>query len=915
MTGASDDSLNNVGLMSNDPFFVDPNIGASAFTNSSLLSSSSVMSSSKFSDNFWGDSGSSRVTSDTQFNTLSQPKTQSAVPKIQTETWDSVPHYATTQRNTRPSHQYPSSDLPRNTLRVALPPEDVSQRSSSPGGGITTHNSGSYGSILELEASPRRFRKHEIPDFYAASQDSLTFNYGSGRYGSEFDSLGSLDGDQSLSIPMPSEPPPALPQRPPKLSSVSPPPLPPKKQSVVMGTSVISQRLETSVTQPSSSVTSNDIYDFIHENTPAPTATSPAPPLPSKENDIPLEVLVKMSVVELSQRMLDGKLPAHLSGMSLFELVEYISKQTREMNEAQSQSKSQENLEKTQPPDIKSSFSDNFETKKTSQLESTDNFSSLEFSGLSQNSSLRYESQKYSYDPILTKLTSSSRTSESITSSRLSPQPPPLPEKSPALTSSTGAGFDDDFSKLSSMSTSTSAQEQSSTDPNQFDKYAVFRELQMEEEISNAWKSPTEEFMEIPEAEVEPIAEPLQLEEPIVEENEEFHESYEEPANLLNDTSTEEVNNDQFNNESFVQEEPFIPNDNVLDLGYIPDRTTDQVEEPTTIPDTIPEIKIDEEQNLFDDQFGDSFNYQAENQVVETNDGNSVQQNYSKTCNGQAIAIQDDMHEPETIAETVEHGHGHQMVDNPAFDDNFGATIENVQLETTKSDNENVTSDKSGWATFDDEQSFEFSSFLSKEEQNSLLNNTQNTQPKSDGFDSDWSRVSFQPRSQSTDPSQESVKPKKFDPFSNRPGTEPPKEWSDAWNDNSQDGLNIDEAFQSSASSHKDKSQSSLKLSNDSIFNNPFTDNFVTMDRQSGAVSATPPVFEGELPCDRTSNTSRQSYQSGEFVDTLDVFDENNSFANSNFKIQAKTVSGMTNSESVDIFKVSADPFDDDFFK
>ena len=41
--------------------------------------------------------------------------------------------------------------------------------------------------------------------------------------------------------------------------------------------------------------------------------------------------MVKMSVVELSQRMMEGKLPAHLSGILLFELMDFISKQTKEV--------------------------------------------------------------------------------------------------------------------------------------------------------------------------------------------------------------------------------------------------------------------------------------------------------------------------------------------------------------------------------------------------------------------------------------------------------------------------------------------------------------------------------------------------------------------------------------------------------
>ena len=58
LTGASDDSLNNVGLNMSDPFFVESNLGASAgvsdsaYTNS-FMSSSSALSSSKLSDSFW----------------------------------------------------------------------------------------------------------------------------------------------------------------------------------------------------------------------------------------------------------------------------------------------------------------------------------------------------------------------------------------------------------------------------------------------------------------------------------------------------------------------------------------------------------------------------------------------------------------------------------------------------------------------------------------------------------------------------------------------------------------------------------------------------------------------------------------------------------------------------------------------
>ena len=179
LTGASDDSLNNVGLHMSDPFFVESNLGASsvadsAYTNT-FVSSSSALSSSKFADSFWSPVPAS---------------TPPQVPRITTE----ATHLASSQRPPRPSH---GPSLCSNQLRVALPPEDATRRSSSPG--LNTQTSNTYGSILELEASPRRFRKHEIPDFYAASQDSLAFNYGSGRYGGAV-SLDSIDDSLESSL-------------------------------------------------------------------------------------------------------------------------------------------------------------------------------------------------------------------------------------------------------------------------------------------------------------------------------------------------------------------------------------------------------------------------------------------------------------------------------------------------------------------------------------------------------------------------------------------------------------------------------------------------------------------------------------------------------------------------------------------
>ena len=70
--------------------------------------------------------------------------------------------------------------------------------------------------------------------------------------------------------------------------------------------------------------------------------------------------------------------------------------------------------------------------------------------------------------------------------------------------------------------------------------------------------------------------------------------------------------------------------------------------------------------------------------------------------------------------------------------------------------------------------------------------------------------------------------------------------------------------------------------------------------------SATPPVYEG----DRISNASELSFQSGEILrQESDLFIHEPAF--NEFKIEAK----VSKSDSVNIFSVAEDPFDDDFFK
>ena len=843
LTGASSDSVNNVGV--NISEFVDPNSvppsqqsqqsQQSHYTNS-VLSSSSCLSTSRYSDSLWCSPATATTTSspprslDTGLGaSYSRP---APPPKLSSETWS----------RSGPARSGRSS----NTLRVALPPEDLCRaataRATSPG--INYQPSNNYGSILELEASPRRFRKQEIPDFYTAAPDSLMSSYQCGRYeGSEYDSLDS-------NIPIPSEPPPALPKRPPKLcsasASASPPPLPPKKQSVLSS----SLRL----TESEAGQENSDIYDFIHENTDSWASSAKV------SQEVAVADLVRMNVVELSQKMMEGKLPAHLSGMSLFELVEFISKQTKAEDTARSQDRLDQKEENSE---MKPSFSDNFVAQNK----------------LPGESSLS-ETQSYFPDPNLSRLTPKSSDSLTTNPSRLAPslsehsqQTNTQSDGSNLTSQSKTPGFDDDFSRFTPETTaSTGGGETARRD--QFDKYAVFRELQMEEEISNAWKSPSEEtpqqtlegeserdFLDIQNVEIPP-------------EDPQFYDE-EQPYDA---------------DEAFYQSEEF----------HSQNQTFDQIPFQEEVP---MEIRAEEETPAEEESFSNDITHthssqsQPHHTSLPASDDPGSQE---KVSNGQAVILE----EARAASEPGE--------ENTAFEDNFSS----VSFPTVGG------GEKSGWATFEDDKSCEFSSFLSSEEQSRLLNHNQSRASRRDSLSEDWQPQQQQPqqssfnRSKSTDPtsvSQHSNWQKGFDPFQKRPGTEPLQDWSNAWNETGGGGggethQDLEEPFQSSASDSRDKVSQN---SSESIFNNPFTDNFVSSNL-SRAVSETPPMFEGEGQCDRIS---QQSFQSGDLGDTLDVFDENNSFANSNFKIQARTTSKIPNSDSVDIFKVSLDPFDDDFFK
>ena len=193
-----------------------------------------------------------------------------------------------------------------SSLKVSLPPEDV------PTIDLPDHGQ-DYGAIPQLEASPRRFRNN-VP---------------------HADVSGPTLGVPTFANPDPAkDQPPKVPER---SSEVSPPPLPPKKPQR------LPQRDDIYDFPPDPTISGNlnaddteqCIHDILESN-----SQRPSQPPTSKEEVVTVEELSKMSILELNEKM--GQLPPHLKGMSIIELVDYISK-----------SKEPNNI-------IKPSFSDNF---------------------------------------------------------------------------------------------------------------------------------------------------------------------------------------------------------------------------------------------------------------------------------------------------------------------------------------------------------------------------------------------------------------------------------------------------------------------------------------------------------------------------------------------------------------------------
>ena len=783
--------------------------------------------------------------------------------------------------------------ISENSLRVALPPED-GRRSVSPGDqGLNPHSS--YGSILELEASPRRYRTNDLHELYSTSQDSPSC---SSKYGDCRDS----SVDSSLNLPMPAEPPPALPERPSKSISLSPPPLPPKKQIYSMSMSTFS----TPPSRHDPSGVSGDVYEYIpgfssdfgHNHEPEVSqiyeSVDPNASLGSLGQEISVSELVKMNVLELSQKLNEGRLPHHLSGMSLFELVEFIGKHTRHDNAGARQGSENTNL------DTKPKFSDSFVSGHKPDISSGCSSQLLEdkqctktnlvdtTAGTAGENQEMYKSNKFS----LISVTSLSHTASPSVTSNCQPV---LERKD--------IGFEDDFSHFQPTSkhddpsqvaveSTDKTEHLSNSNSGSYDKYAVFRELQLEEELVNAWKSPTEETKDALGLQEETLAEDIL--DPSVEPDQE--ENIEEEAYF----DTTDINPDVGLEHSFQ----------------------------VVSGNASPVQRSDINQTPADEYLG--------GEHIELNNVQPISEAEHEADPGDGLEIYE------------------SQLDDPPGD--------------SQADQDNT--EKNEWATFDDNAqnnstNFEFSSFLSKDEQDKILgkksifkpefmrkesytklpdfqieNNTQNEQETRNKFSIQSPKslrdlpttASFQARYQNFKRFDQPPSPPKSPKHSfknqrlNQDEDPFESEWepafytrnmaeADSWDLSFQtEGGrqrrptgkqgNLEEAFPL----HKIKSGRSSQASSENMFNNPFNDNFVS--NNGGAMSATPPVFEG----DRISNNSDMSFQSGEILSSNDIFDGVVGFEDhATFKVEAKTK--VSKSESVNIFSAADDPFDDDFFK
>ena len=394
-----------------------------------------------------------------------------------------------------------SSKAPDNKpLRVSMLPENsLGPTTDEPLQIENIEDSNRYGSIPQLEASPRRYNRLKDPNEFS--------------YDTSGSSLSVPTRTSSQPTDSPNDLPPKLPEKPSRRTNqLSPPPLPPKKPITKGLKGIVSYgrpqpcpSLDTMEHQaPPDVVSGHEIYDFP----PMPMLgslkmdkeeakqcmrdilKSDKTQLPEDESatdtklPVSVEDLSKMSLIDLNNKMTSGQLPEQMKGMSILELVDFINEEVKRKAARQKQS---------QPTQMKMSFSDNFvcdNLPKTNDEPPAAAPPPAPFAAaIPADEMSNASNQPGSPGPL----------SGSVTSK----------EVGFAFQSQDGSGFDDDFASFSinshmekhGESSIARPESQATSDhsvlsqskPDEYDKYAVFRELQMEEELIKAWKTPSDE--------------------------------------------------------------------------------------------------------------------------------------------------------------------------------------------------------------------------------------------------------------------------------------------------------------------------------------------------------------------------------------------------------------------------------------
>eukprot|EP00096_Caligus_rogercresseyi_P002828 TRINITY_DN1513_c3_g1_i1.p1 TRINITY_DN1513_c3_g1~~TRINITY_DN1513_c3_g1_i1.p1 ORF type:complete len:1235 (-),score=350.60 TRINITY_DN1513_c3_g1_i1:195-3899(-) len=641
-------------------------------------------------------------------------------------------------------------------------------------------NSGenTYGSIPHLEASPRRYRRDLFPP---SGTMSNSLNLG----------IPSIVSSKKTCDQYDSDTPPKLPERPSKASTISPPPLPPKKPLSQQNSWKLMSSSITTIHPPRP----DNIYDFPldppSQNKPAtPPVTTSVNPNPNN-NFVSIEELSKMSVMELNAKMTSGQLPVELQGMSILALVDYISAAMKK-NEPSSQPypfilhEERKHHPQARETSMKPSFSDNFVSPSKSSK----------------------DTQQEDEEDEKTFFT------EAPSSSSLVVQEAEIRCPSPFESSEQHSGYD---------------------------KYAVLRELVLEDEIMRAWKSEDDEELEESEDD---------------KTDDEIHEVHPIIPSMNGDSEdgTEEENEEE-NVDNFRPRSPTPSEDKVI---------SDEEEEED-------ESQEDKETRRY---------FHAPPPVC--------------SSEGSPCSRSESDEDPKSEENSTEDNHKRDST-VPLCEDALSSRCPSTQFEDNFSDAFGCSSDPlnnppGGWTTFEEEMLPPSSSQYTMPQDKNVWD-----KPSRPGVvASSASKNYFHSLRFKTDsPGKYSIEDESSD-SSGRPG-----------------GFSRNESLRGSDLRFREEERRRRRLSSSGDHRstpNPFNDNFMPTGSDEGRKS--------EVSSSLNEFMEHHHENLQEVED--DIFECPHILEDSGFRVTAKVIhsdSHPTKSDSVNIFEVKEDPFDDDFFK